>query len=107
MDPLEAMLETDDPDEREALSDDFLLHANQDEGTIEEPEPEPDNEIEKPPPPKPKPKEKKPRTKAQHEAFKKAREALAAKRLQQKKQKDEAPKPRRGRPPTTASTTSK
>ena len=42
--------------------------------------------------------QKKPRTKKQVEAFAKAQEALKAKRLLRKQEKDRLPKPKRGRP---------
>ena len=66
------------PDELQDLQDDQLIHQQT------EPEPEPEledeltNDIEKDPPKQPR--AKRPRTKAQQEAFKKAQEALKAKR---------------------------
>ena len=81
------------PDELQDLQDDQLIHQQT------EPEPEPEledeltNDIEKDPPKQPR--AKRPRTKAQQEAFKKAQEALKAKRAKAKAEKESKPKPKR------------
>ena len=81
MEASEAQEITQDTFEQENLMDDHLLHRD------EEPEPEAErqeevltNEIERPK------SEKRPRSKAQQEAFAKARKALAEKRVRQKEE---------------------
>ena len=99
MDPIEASAMSTDPEEVIDLQDDHLMHRDDDA----QPEPEQvldevlTNDIEKDPPPA-KAKAKRPRTKAQHEAFKKAQTALKAKREKEKQVKASQPKKPRGRP---------
>ena len=93
MDPMEAMEVTRDELEQENLADDNLIHRD------EEAEPQPEvkddlaGELTKDLERKP----KKPRSKAQIEAFEKARKALAEKRQKSKQDKETTKKPR-GRP---------
>ena len=99
MDITEASEKTNCADERQDLMDDHLLHREEDEKKVvveENIEETLTNDIEKDPPVKPK--VKRPRTKAQQEAFKKARLALKAKREKEKERKASAPKKARGRP---------
>lgn len=105
MDPMEAMEMTRDPDEQENLADDHLIHRDEDypDGVEHDGEVEP---VEQPPPAEEGAlttdiekgtKPKKPRSKAQQEAFAKARKALAEKRAKAKEGKAQNKKPR-GRP---------
>ena len=90
---MEAMEETRDELEQENLSDDNLIHR--DEESQPQPEVKDDlaGELTKDLERKP----KKPRSKAQIEAFEKARKALAEKRQKAKQDKETTKKPR-GRP---------
>jgi hypothetical protein len=107
MDPMEAMEVTRDPDEQENLTDDHLIHRddNYPAGVEHDGEVEPSPRHEQPPPEEGTlttdiekgTKPKKPRSKAQQEAFTKARKALAEKRAKVKQEKEQNKKPR-GRP---------
>ena len=89
MDPVEATEETRDMEEQQDLCDDHLAHRQEEEAIGEL-----TTDIEKAP------KQKKPRSKAQMEAFEKARKALALKRDKAKAEKETKKKPR-GRPAKT------
>eukprot|EP01047_Picozoa_sp_COSAG01_P036741 COSAG01_NODE_2882_length_6914_cov_40.714894_2_plen_192_part_00 len=107
MDPMEAMEVTRDPDEQENLTDDHLIHRDDDypAGVEHDGEVEPSPRHEQLPPEEGTlttdiekgTKPKKPRSKAQQEAFAKARKALAEKRAKVKQEKEQNKKPR-GRP---------
>ena len=89
MDPMDAPEETECPHEAQDLCDDQVLHREE-ESEVVEAVGELTTDIQKAP-------RKKPRSKAQMEAFEKARKALALKREKTKADKEASRKPR-GRP---------